>query len=67
MFENRLKEIRARRRMTQLRLSIETQIPQTKLSYYENGFQTPNLKDKIKIADVLEVDVKEIWENATTR
>jgi DNA-binding XRE family transcriptional regulator len=60
-FENHLKEIRARRRITQLRLSIETQIPQTRISYFENGFYRPNENEKRKIAEILEVEVTDIF------
>lgn len=59
--DNHLKEIRARRRKTQLRLSIETQIPQTRISYFENGFYRPNENEKRKIAEALEVRVIDIF------
>ena len=65
-FENRLKEVRARRRMTQLELSIVTQIRQTKLSYIENGFQMPNQDEKKKIADALEVPPIDIFPGRMT-
>jgi len=60
-FENHLREVRARRRMTQLRLSLETSIPQTRISLYENGFFRPNPDERERMADALEVSVEELF------
>jgi transcriptional regulator with XRE-family HTH domain len=63
-FENHLREIRARRRVTQLRLALATQISQTKISYFENGFQLPSQEEKHRIADVLEVAMTDLFPEA---
>jgi transcriptional regulator with XRE-family HTH domain len=58
--ENHLKEIRARRGMIQLRLSIETRIPQTKISLFENGWARPSPEEIRRMASVLEVAPEEL-------
>lgn len=58
---NRLKEIRARYRVTQHDLRIKTGINQTKISLAENGYVELRADEKQKIAQVLGVQPGEIW------
>ncbi|MDY6951019.1 MAG: helix-turn-helix transcriptional regulator [Thermodesulfobacteriota bacterium] len=58
---NRLKEIRARRRVTQFELRLKTGIHQSKISLAENGYVQLQPKEQKKIARALNVDVGEIW------
>ena len=59
---NRLKVVRAEKKMTQFKLSVFTGIIQSRLSYIENGLIEPSEDDKKKIAEALGVKVEEIWD-----
>lgn len=50
---NRLKEIREKKHITQIRLSIETGVAQETISSYENGKAEPKLDKVVKLADFL--------------
>ena len=58
---NRLKEIRALRRVTQFQFSLNTGIHQSKLSLVEGGMMFPTEVEKQKIAEALCVTVDDIW------
>jgi transcriptional regulator with XRE-family HTH domain len=58
---NRLRIVRAEKKMTQFKLSVLTGIIQSKLSYIENGLIEPCEDDKRKIAEAMKVKVEEIW------
>lgn len=58
---NRLKEIRARRRVTQFQLRLMTGIHQSKLSMAENDFIELTEQEKKKLAKALGVSVNGIW------
>ncbi|MDY6987955.1 MAG: helix-turn-helix transcriptional regulator [Thermodesulfobacteriota bacterium] len=58
---NRLKEIRARRRVTQFELRLKTGIHQSKISLAENDYVQLEPKEQKKIAKALSVSVGEIW------
>jgi transcriptional regulator with XRE-family HTH domain len=58
---NRLRIVRAEKKMTQFKLSVLTGIIQSKLSYIENGLIEPCEDDKRKIAEAMRVKVEEIW------
>ena len=58
--ENHLKEIRARRGMIQLRLALETKIPQTKISLFENELAHPTREEVNRLAAALEVSPEEL-------
>ena len=59
---NRLKVVRAEKKLTQFKLSVLTGIIQSKLSYIENGLAELSEDDKTKIAEALGVKVEEIWD-----
>jgi transcriptional regulator with XRE-family HTH domain len=59
---NRLKEIRARKGMTQFRLRLDTGIHQSKISLAENDYIQLTAQEKQRIAKALGVTVGEIWE-----
>jgi transcriptional regulator with XRE-family HTH domain len=58
---NRLRVIRAEKRVTQFRLSIATGVIQSRLSQMENDLINPSPEEKEKIAGALGVQVGEIW------
>ena len=48
---NRIKELRKKRKITQIRLSIAAEVSQETISAYENGKAEPKMDKLIKIAD----------------
>lgn len=50
---NRIKELRKKRNITQIRLSTEIEVSQETISAYENGKAEPKLDKLVKIADFL--------------
>ena len=50
---NRIKELRKKRRITQIRLSIAAEVSQETISAYENGKAEPKMDKLIRIADFL--------------
>lgn len=50
---NRIKEIRKKRNITQIRLSTEIEVSQETISAYENDKAEPKLDKLVKIADFL--------------
>lgn len=50
---NRIKELRRKRKITQLRLSTEIEVSQETISAYENGKAEPRLDNLVKIANFL--------------
>lgn len=58
---NRLRVIRAERRVTQFRLRLETGINATKISFIENGLVAPTNLEKQKLSRALGVGPEEIF------
>ena len=58
---NRLREIRAVRRITQFQLRLSTGVHQSKISMIENGLVTPREDEKKRLAKALGTRVEEIW------
>lgn len=58
---NRLYENRIPRRITQYVLALQTGIPQSKISIIENELVTPKEGEKQKIAQALNLEVKDIF------
>lgn len=50
---NRIKELRKKRKITQIRLSTEIEVSQETISAYENDKAEPKLDKLVKIADFL--------------
>ena len=50
---NRIKELRKKRNITQIRLSIAAEVSQETISAYENGKAEPKMEKLIRIADFL--------------
>jgi transcriptional regulator with XRE-family HTH domain len=50
---NRIKELRKKRNITQIRLSIATEVSQETISAYENGRAEPKMDKLVRIADFL--------------
>ncbi len=58
---NRLREIRAVKRVTQFQLRIATGIHQSKISFIENGLIEPKEEEKKRLAKALGVRPQDIW------
>ena len=56
-----LKLARTKTKMSQLELSIRTQMSQTDLSLIERGLKLPTKKQAKKLADALQVKTEEIF------
>lgn len=50
---NRIKELRKKRNVTQIRLSIAAEVSQETISAYENGKAEPKMEKLVRIADFL--------------
>jgi len=53
----RLNEIRKKKNITQIRLSIAAEVSQETISAYESGKAFPSVETLIKIADFLDVSI----------
>jgi len=58
----RLKELRLKRRLSQLRLAMELNTTQNTISRYETGEREPGIMELIKIADYFNVSVDYLLE-----
>ncbi len=58
---NRLRVIRAERRVTQFQLRLQTGINATKISFIENGFVQPREDEVKKLSKALGVSPEEIF------
>lgn len=54
---NRIKELRIKKRMTQIALSIELGVSQELISAYETGKTDPNLKVLIQLSKIFNVSI----------
>ena len=62
-----LKLARTKTKMSQLELSIKTQMSQTDLSLIERGLKFPTKEHAGKIAEALQVDIEEIFPDLLSR
>ncbi len=62
-----LKLARTKVKMSQLELSIKTQMSQTDLSLIERGLKFPTEKQAERIAETLQVDMKKIFPDLLSR
>jgi transcriptional regulator with XRE-family HTH domain len=60
----RIREIREKVGMSQNRLARDSGVSQGKISEYESGKSLPRIDSAKKIADVLNVDISELIEEA---
>lgn len=51
--KNRIKELRIRNNMSQIRLSIELEVSQETISAYENGKYYPSFQTLLKLSQIL--------------
>ncbi len=51
--ENRIKELRQRNNMSQIRLSIELEVSQETISAYENGKYYPSFQTLLRLSQIL--------------
>jgi transcriptional regulator with XRE-family HTH domain len=64
---NRLRVLRAKRRVSQLRLALDTGIHPTRLWRLENGLRVPTSADRAALAAYFSVAETEIWPEGTKR
>lgn len=62
-----LKIERIKRNKTQYLLSHETGVPQSTISLFEKGFKQPTKEQAKKIADTLQINIKEIFPESWKR
>lgn len=62
---NRLRVLRAERRMTQLTLATKTGLNVARISYFENGLSAPTDKQRKRLARALKADVAEVFPEPT--
>ncbi len=62
-----LRLARTKAKMSQLELSIKAQVSQTDLSLIERGLKFPSRDNAKKIADVLQVDINNIFPDLLSR
>ncbi len=62
-----LRIARVKRKISQWELSYKTRISQGRISLFESGFRQPTKEQAYKIADALQVDIKEIFPDLLSR
>ena len=55
--DNRIRELREARHMTQIRLSIELEVSQETVSAYESGKHFPSYKSLVKMSELFGVGI----------
>ncbi len=55
--ENRIRELREARHMTQIRLSIELEVTQETVSAYESGKHYPSYKTLVRLSELFGVSI----------
>lgn len=55
--ENRIRELREERKMTQRRLSMELEVSQETVSGYENGKYLPTLAKLIQMSEIFDASI----------
>lgn len=58
----RIKELRKRRNITQLKLAMDLHTTQNTISRYENGEREPNIDELVKLADYFDVSLDYLLE-----
>lgn len=58
---NHIKEFRKKKNLSQSDISKILEIKQNTFSQWENDIRTPNVKQAIKLADILETTVESLY------
>lgn len=61
MLRNRVKELRARHNLTQSDLGRQVDVTRQTIAFIEKGEFSPSITLALKLAEALEVDVKELF------
>lgn len=61
MLRNRVKELRARHNLTQSDLGKQVDVTRQTIAFIEKGEFSPSITLALKLAEALEVDVKELF------
>ncbi|MDD3240904.1 MAG: helix-turn-helix transcriptional regulator [Lachnospira sp.] len=67
IYENRIRELRQEKGITQIRLSIELEVTQETISAYENGKHLPSLPALIKLSDLFGTSMDYIMKRTNHR
>lgn len=67
IYENRIRELRQEKGITQIRLSIELEVTQETISAYENGKHLPSLPALIKLSDLFHTSMDYIMKRTDHR
>ena len=58
---NRIKEFRKRKKLSQCDIARMMKIKQNTFSQWENDIRTPNIKQGLKLAEILETTVESLY------
>ena len=67
VFNNRIKELRKEKNITQLRLSTELNVSQEAISSYESGKSTPSVASLIKMSEIFNTSMDYIMDRTDQR
>lgn len=67
VFNNRIKELRKEKNITQLRLSTELNVSQEAISSYESGKSTPSVASLIKMCEIFNTSMDYIMDRTDQR
>ena len=66
-FDNRIKELRAMRNMSQTKLAKQINVTSASISQYESGKRLPTLNIAISLADVFQVSLDDLFRGVRVR
>ena len=58
---NRIKEFRTRKKLSQLELAKKMNVKQNTISEWENDRRLPNIRKAIKIAEILNTTIENLY------
>lgn len=67
MYQNRIKELRIEKGITQIRLSVELEVTQETISAYETGKHLPTVANLIRLSELFSVSMDYIMMRSNTR
>ena len=58
---NKIKELRKKKGLSQIDISVIMKVKQNTISQWENDVRIPNIKQALKLAEILETTVEELY------
>ena len=58
---NKIKELRKKKNLSQIDISVIMKVKQNTISQWENDVRIPNIKQALKLAEILETTVEELY------